>query len=72
MNIEVKNDTTNSFAEVSDISNHSSSRSTILSFNSVLENFRLQTEMVENLLNLDKKLFQIEQMENEFINTAGH
>lgn len=63
--IELKDDLKDRFSEAVGFAIYSNSRSTVLSYVSILESFWIQTEMY-------KKVKETEQMQKEFINVAAH
>jgi hypothetical protein len=63
--IEVKDDSKEIFSDAMGFATYSNSRSTVLSYVSIFENFWIQTEMY-------KKVKEAEQMQKEFINIAAH
>jgi signal transduction histidine kinase len=69
---ELKDDSKLLFEDAIGVSTYSTSTPTVLSYISIFESLWDQTEMFDNLKNVNEKLIQSEQLEKEFINTAAH
>jgi signal transduction histidine kinase len=70
--MELRDDSKGTFEEAIGLSTYSNSRSGVLSYVSIFENLWMQTELYEQVKEVNERLKLHDKMQQEFINVAAH